>query len=432
MLTKEQKQTQMMRKRNMKLFPIYKRLGWDYLFFYTINFLFLTQVKNISAADVVLIDAFYSLFGIMAQIPAAFIVEFLGRKNSIILANILNCLYMLLVILSTNLWNLAVAEITSAIAFAIKEAAEPALLNESIPKANSKDKIFEKLSGNGASGYYFIKAVSTILAGFLYEINPYIPISLSLATTILVTIISAFFIEPINKKKADFKNISISENFKEIEETFKFILKSKRVKALLLYVSIMAGFICALETYEISLLEDLNVSAGIIGMVFAGLGIVSGFSVKKQEQFHQKYRNKSLSIIGLTITSLCIISGILGILSNDKRYLIIAIILSYIVVYAIKSIYYCLTEKYLRNFTNEKIDAKIYTVRNLFKSVSCAIVGVFASFLLNKINTSLCMIVLGLIFLVRVILVISYMKTRVGLRPEQYSEEERKYDEMKL
>ena len=68
MLTKEQKQTQMMRKRNMKLFPIYKRLGWDYLFFYTINFLFLTQVKNISAADVVLIDAFYSLFGIMAQI----------------------------------------------------------------------------------------------------------------------------------------------------------------------------------------------------------------------------------------------------------------------------------------------------------------------------------------------------------------------------
>ena len=44
-----------MRKRNMKLFPFYKRWGWDYLFFYTINFLFLIQVKNISPVDVVFI-----------------------------------------------------------------------------------------------------------------------------------------------------------------------------------------------------------------------------------------------------------------------------------------------------------------------------------------------------------------------------------------
>ena len=103
METKEE--LQRMRKRNMKLFPTYKKLAWDYLFFYTINFLFLTQVKNINPADVVLIDAFYSLFGIMAQIPAAFIVEFFGRKNSIIVANIVNCLYMVIVIFSTNLMN---------------------------------------------------------------------------------------------------------------------------------------------------------------------------------------------------------------------------------------------------------------------------------------------------------------------------------------
>ena len=156
---------QIMRKRNMKLFPTYKKLAWDYLFFYTINFLFLTQVKNINPADVVLIDAFYSLFGIMAQIPVAFIVEFFGRKNSIIIANIVNCLYMVIVIFSTNLFNLLTAEIMSSLAFAIKETAEPSLLNESIPKSKSKDKIFAKISEKGASGYYMINAVSTILAG---------------------------------------------------------------------------------------------------------------------------------------------------------------------------------------------------------------------------------------------------------------------------
>lgn len=44
MEAKEEKQR--MRKINMKLFPIHKMLSWDLLFYYTINFLFLTQVKT--------------------------------------------------------------------------------------------------------------------------------------------------------------------------------------------------------------------------------------------------------------------------------------------------------------------------------------------------------------------------------------------------
>ena len=88
-----------MRKKNMRIFPIYKALAWDYLFYYTIDFLFFTQVKGMSASMVVLKEAFYSLFKIIIQIPANIIVEFLGRRNSIILANILNCLYMLVIIL---------------------------------------------------------------------------------------------------------------------------------------------------------------------------------------------------------------------------------------------------------------------------------------------------------------------------------------------
>ena len=83
MRTKEE--VQKMRKNNMRIFPTYKKLAWDYLFFYTIDFLFLTQIKGISASDVVLKSTFYALFSIILQIPSNIIVEFLGRKNSLIL-----------------------------------------------------------------------------------------------------------------------------------------------------------------------------------------------------------------------------------------------------------------------------------------------------------------------------------------------------------
>lgn len=431
MIAKEEEQMQKMRKRNMKLFPTYKKLAWDYLFFYTINFLFLTQVKHINPADVVLIDAFYSLFGIMAQIPSTFIVEFFGRRNSIIIANIINCLYMVIVIFSANLFNLLTAEIMSALAFAIKETAEPSLLNESIPIAKSKDKIFAKINEKGASGYYFINAISTILAGWLYGINPYIPILLSLATTIIVAVMSLFFIEPVKKKKVNFKQINITSNFKDIENSFKFILKSERLKSLLLFISIVGGLLCTLDTYQVSLLEELNITSGSIGIIFAILGIIASFSSKKQEQFHQKFRNKTLSVIGFLIAISCLVSGILGAFAENMKYLIIGIILAYIIKYAIKSIYDNLLEKYLRNFANEEIDTKIYTVKNLLKSITSAIVGIFASFLLDRMSTAYSMIILGSIFIILIILTMKYMKSRVGLKPEEYSEEERKYDELK-
>ena len=418
-----------MRKRNMKIFPTYKKLAWDYLFFYTINFLFLTQVKGINPADVVLIDAFYSLFGIIMQIPAVFIVEFLGRRNSIIFGNIVNCLYMVVVIFSKNLFNLIIAELMSSLAFAIKESAEPSLLNESIPKAKSKDKIFAKINEKGASGYYFINAITKVLAGWLYQINSYVPMILSLVTTVLVTIISAFFIEPVKKKKVDFKEISISSNLKEIESSFKFILKSERLKSLLLYCSLIGGLFCTLDTYEVSLLEELNISSGIIGIIFAGLGVLASFASRKQNEFHEKFKNKSLTIIGFLVTISCILSGIIAVFSNKIRYLIIFIIIMYIVKYIMNSIYYNLVEKYLRNFANEKIDTKIYTVRNLLKSTSSAIIGIFASFLLDRMSTAYCMIILGVVSTILLFLVVLYMKKRVGLKPEEYSKEERKYDE---
>ena len=179
-----------MRKRNMKLFSLYN------IFFYTINFLFLTQVKNINPADVVLIDSFYYLFSIFAQIPATFIIEFLGKKNSIIFANILSCLYMLMIIFSKNLFYLVIAEILSSTSFAVKESAEPSLLSESIPPCTQKSRIFARINEKGIADYYIINAVSTVLAGILYEVNPYIPISISLCILIFVTFLSIFFIEP--------------------------------------------------------------------------------------------------------------------------------------------------------------------------------------------------------------------------------------------
>ena len=58
------------RKQNMKLYAMYRAISMDIIFYYAIEFLFLTQVKNISASDVVLKSSFYALFMIIAIMMA--------------------------------------------------------------------------------------------------------------------------------------------------------------------------------------------------------------------------------------------------------------------------------------------------------------------------------------------------------------------------
>lgn len=426
MVTKEEKQK--MRKRNMKLFPTYKMLSWDFLFFYAIDFLFLTQIKNIDASDVVLKSTFNAFFGIILQIPANIIVEILGRKNSLILGNVLNSIYIFILILSRNLYDLIIAEFFCALAFALKNIVETSILSESIPPSKYKSKIFSNINSKGASRYYVLSTISKVIAGGLFEINGYLPIIFSFITVAISVIMSLFFIEPIKKKQK--KDITSNE-FKEIKQGISFVLKSERLKALIVAYALISAFLSILSNYNVSLLEDIGISSVTIGVVSAMMSFVRALASKRERKFHDKFKNKSIITISLILSISCIICGICSIEARTNYLLLGIIIVALLGCGFSEGMYYTIRDKYLGNFSNKKIDTKIYTVNQLFGNISKVIAGIIASFLLDKMNTAYCMITIGIMFTIIYLLTEKYMKTRVGLKPEEYSKEERKYDELK-
>lgn len=362
-----------MRKRNMKLFPTYKKLGWDYLFYYSIDFLFLTQIKNISAANIVLASSIKSLFGIFIQIPANIIVEFLGRKNSIILANILNCFYMLIFMITNNLFDLIIVKFISSLAFSIKNIAEPSLLNTSIPPSKYKSNIFAKINAKGASGYYLLGAITKIIAGFLFEVNGYLPAIFCLLSLVLVTIISLFFIEPIKNKKSINKETSIRKQLQDIGEGFTFILKSERLKALILAAALIVSLLSILVNYQTNLLQEIGYPAFLIGIISAILSISCSYASKKQEQFNSKFKNRAIILIALMTSVTTIIAGILSLKASQFPVLLLLIVLVLIITKFAHGMYYTIMDRYFRNFTNKDIDTKIFAVKNLFVNIISAI-----------------------------------------------------------
>ena len=346
-------ETQKMRKTNMKIFPTYKKLAWDYLFFYTIDFLFLTQIKGISPADVVLKSTFYAFFSIILQIPANVIVEFLGRKNSIVLGNILNCCYMVVFMLSRNLFDLIFAELIGVMAFSLKNIAEPSLLNESIPPSKYKSQIYSKISAKGASGYYLFATVGKTIGGFLFQVNGYLPIICSLVILIIVTILSIGFIEPIQKKKVNTNEVLGKKQLAEVKEGFVYILKSERLKALILCSGLIVSLLSILMSYYVSLFEELALSASIIGIISAISTLCMCLASKSQNVFNEKLRNKTLITLAISLSVSTMIAGICGLKAKEYMILVIVTVLMHFIYGFVNGMYYTSRDRYLRNFANE-------------------------------------------------------------------------------
>lgn len=424
------------RKKNMKLYPIHRMLTADLLFYYGIKFLFLTQIKGLSASDIILATAFLGIFKVIFQIPTTMLIDRIGNKRSLIIGDIFITLAVILVMLCTNLPTLIFANAISAIGLALKDVAENSLLNGSIPPSENKGKFFAKIDGKGLSSYYYFAAISAIIAGFLFEVNGYIPMILCTITMVIAIRIATLF-NRINvketKKEEERRKTTLVERYKEyfkdLKLAFSFIFTSRRLHALMLYAGVMYSLIMVMNTYEMGLLDEIHLSSVSIGIIYASMQIICGIAAKKQQKFHHKFKNKTLTIIGISYTLSVLIAGIFAVTSFSYFIVVAIIVLTYAVRYTGTGLYYVLIKKYITNFTSEKMVNKVYSAYGIVTGLGNTLICIIGSVIVAYNSISYSMVIFGGIFVAIMLVVLKFMKTRVGLKPEEYRKKDINYKE---
>ena len=414
------------RKTNMKLYPIYKMIGYDLLFLYAIQILFLMQVKGCSSSEAVLLGSFYAFFSVIFTIPLNIVVSKIGKRNSMILGNIFNLIYILLLILGTNYYVFVLGELLEAVGFALKGITESAFLNESIPKAEKKSDIFTRIDGNAYSKYSYFNAIAMVLSGILYDINPYIPLICAAGCIICAIMLCVNFTELDNFKglEDEDKDKSISEIYSELKQSLKFIFKSNRLRALLLMSALIIGLIRLMVSFNPTLLESIGCSATIIGICSAIFELVKGFSSNKSNDFNRMFKNKTYTIISLTITSSMFLAGLILLFNIQNEAKIAIVVLLFGLIYLAKGFYQVLRSRYLNNFSNSKILHNLYSVDTILENLSRMIMTFIGSAILNIADIKHAFIFIGIGGTILAIFASKYMKTRVGLKPEQYKKED--------
>lgn len=187
--------------------------------------------------------------------------------------------------------------------------------------------------------------------------------------------------------------------------------------------------IMMISTYENSLLTDLQVASQYFGIIFAILTIVQCFSVRYQDKIHNSFKNKTLAFISIPIFISFIITGIVANLNLNFTITIIIVMFTFFIHHFFRGPYWVLEDEYVTNFTTANIRAKILSTSNLIKNIGKIVISFLGGLLLEFYSTSTAYLIIGIVGLIIILLVLRYMKQRIGLKPEEYNKEDIVYEE---
>ena len=382
--------------------------------------------KKVTASEILIINGFYLLFRIVMQIPAVALTDLLGKRKSIILGNMLLIVYMLILLCFPGAISIIIADLVFALGYDMKTIAESNLLYDSV-STRGGEGLYSKLDAKGGSWYYILDGIASLVAGYLFVINNYIPMLICLGFIIISTILSFGFKDIYKVKKDKKANIGLSNTLKEygndLKSSFKFILKSKRMKAFILFQIVFYSVIEIVDTYNSDLLINIGIPEEQFSMIFAVLTLIGGISLSLKRPIEKKFKNRTLAFISLMYIGACIIIGAVATLLKSEMIIPIALIM-YAVQKVNTSIWYILEAKYLKNFTKEEMRNKITFTYEFIGGIAASIFSILGGLLLKVLNVRNAFLVIGLLALASMVVALDYMRTRFGLKPEEYKKED--------
>lgn len=405
---------------NVKIYKKYKMFAYDFLFYYAINVMYWTMTKGFSMAQVMYITAFYSLFTVFCQIPANFISEKIGLKNSVVFGNVLIVFYAVMILFGTTYESIIFYQFLCSLGFTLKSLGEGTLLYASLKKLDKRTQ-FSKIEGKANSKYYYYDAIASILAGFLFVVNEYIPIILCVINAAVALKMSLGF-KNIVKEKTDEEEEKIK--LKDTIKQFKLILNSNRAKSIFLYAFVFAGIITVFGTLYKAILIELGIQTQYITMIICIYTVLFGLGAKSVYYIEKQTKNKTLTIFGILYVLGILIIGLCGIINELNLTSLSIIIISLCTMGLIQGAYRVVMKKYVLSFTTTEFRTKITSAYYIFENVGAAITSFIIGIILDYTTSSRAAVIFACISFLIMIWVLMFMKNKLGLKPEEYDPKE--------
>lgn len=315
------------------------------------------------------------------------------------------------------------------LSFVIKCTCETDLLYDSLDEENKGNQFGEK-EGKAHSLYFVFSGMASIAAGFLFVVNHYIPVLLAFLIVIFSFIISLEFKEVNNRVEEEMKDDDIGgmkqikKEFIDIVNSFKSIIKSKRLISLLLFNALFVAGLRLGNNLRNPILVEINMPEQYFGIISAGMGLIAAIFARIPNKIHNEFRNRTLTFLSIMLLIPCILMGVIPLLNIPRFLTIIIILVLFGFQYMANGPYSVISKRYANNFTNSDNRIKISAASNLIESTISTVILYASAIITDNMEITYATITIGIITFVVMGLLLCIMRKTIGLKYEEYSKKE--------
>jgi MFS family permease len=261
--------------KNLRLYRWYQAFR-EPIFWGPIIILYSYSVGKMSVADVFFMEGVTVFFMALLQVPTGAMADIFGRKKLVIAGSLGMFLGAILFALIEKPLDVWIANFVFMIGVVLSTGADSSLIYDSLKKTNGDYKLKSmaiRIEGGAHSKRLLLFAILMPLSGFLYEINPRLPMIFSIPGMAISSIVVFFFWEDRNSEE-EVQRLKLKEVLmKHVVTMRQGILEIFRQKNLRWVVS----FIVIIEVSSKVWFFNYNPYFEIVGMNITSFGMM--FSV---------------------------------------------------------------------------------------------------------------------------------------------------------
>ena len=274
--------------RFIKIFPWYSGLTADLLFYIAIDTLFLTIVKNFSAAQIVSLTSFAQFACIVLQFPGLFIIKRIGNTASTRMGAICMLISAILITVGKSYYLVLVGRLFHDVSVIFKTASFVALENNLDLIGKRSD--FVRLRTSANTIYAVLTMLISFVASYMFNLYHYLPM-IGCITACAIGVILTFLM----KDCSDYNKITYKkENNEKVKIHYsKFIIMAIVVYSFF-YPIVNNGQTDGKLFIQQQILLDFNIddTSLIIGAIVCVSRIIRVFSNVVFAKLYYKYRGK--------------------------------------------------------------------------------------------------------------------------------------------
>ncbi|MCB9965672.1 MAG: MFS transporter [Rhodospirillales bacterium] len=281
-----------LRQRNIPLLNIYAAL-LGFLPIIAVIVPYYQHQIGLSFQDFLIIEAIFSAVVVAMEVPSGWLSDLWRRKFVLALGAFLDGVGFVFIGIADDFWTAALGEIILGVGVSLVSGTTSALLYDTLLE-DGDVSTYRKLEGKRSAMGFYAVGVSSVVAGFLYTLDPYLPLWVSAVTTFLCIPVALMMHEPDRHKEAVQKN-----PLHDMVQVMRYALNGhKEVAALIFFVAVLYGSTQAGQWMQQSYYIFLGIPEIWFG-IFASIGFfVGGVGGHLGHKLEEKFRAVHI-LIGL-------------------------------------------------------------------------------------------------------------------------------------